>query len=963
MNTRRSSAAHRRLNSCFASHCLPTILSLRCAGRPVCLLSLLICLVPAILAQQTIHIATDRPTIQAGINAAANGDTVLVAPGTYYENIDFKGKAITVTSSAGPATTIIDGSGTAGMPVVLFQTQELRTSVLSGFTIQHGGTQTFTSQPSGGIFVHFAAPTIRGNIVSENRCSGIYAAGGALIQGNIVSATQYNNFNSQDSYCQQTGTGVVVEGAASVGGYHNEVIGNTIQNNTQALGAGGIEINAAEGTLIQGNIISNNSGMIVGGIGTVGTQAVSIIQNLIYQNSSTGSGYERAGGISISSPQNGASTPPKALIAQNTLSGNSLQNGIAGETATELSLSGATSGYTVVNNILAGSSSSVPAINCSVAYASLSPTPVVIDHNDIYNSAGSAYGGACSDQTGSLGNLSANPNFVSPGADFHLVISSPVIDTGNNSAPDLPSTDLDGNPRIQDATHKGYPVVDMGAYEYPGLLDGGSVTTTLTSSLNPSAYGQSVTFTATVTDASSTTGAPTGTVTFTDGTTILATQPLNSTNSTTASASFATGVLSGGSHSITATYNPATGSPSSASLVQIVTGITTTASLTSSLNPAPYGSSVAFTAIVTSASNSAGAPTGTIRFMDGSAVLATQQLVSSDSATSRATLSTAALSVGSHILSAVYVPSGAFVASTATLTETINGYSPTTTTLTGSPNPAILGNTATFFSSVTSTSPGAGPPTGAVTLTVGGSTVLGTQTLVASSSTTSQASFAVNTLPVGGQGILASYNATGNFMGSTAAITEWIVPPPDFTIALASPSITIQTQHHLTTTVTVTSLNGFADSLTLTCANLPTYLTCRPTPAIATLAVANGTATVSLYLDTNSVLGYARNTPTSSPGRSPSPITWALLLSPFGLFAGLAPWSRRRLQGHPCLRLLILVLAILPLSLTLSGCGPFVFRAYIPPSVGPGTYTIPITATDAATGLGHTAQLIVTVTP
>jgi hypothetical protein len=115
-----------------------------------------------------------------------------------------------------------------------------------------------------------------------------------------------------------------------------------------------------------------------------------------------------------------------------------------------------------------------------------------------------------------------------------------------------------------------------------------------------------------------------------------------------------------------------------------------------------------------------------------------------------------------------------------------------------------------------------------------------------------------------------------------------------------------------------TSLNGLADSLTLTCVNLPTYLTCRATPATATLAVANGTATVSLYLDSDSVLGYARNTPASYPGRSPSPIAWALLLSPFGLFAGLAPWSRRRLQGHPCLRLLILLLAILPFSRTLS---------------------------------------------
>src|SRR5436309_506423 len=79
----------------------------------------------AALAQKTINIPADYPTIQAGINASSNGDTVLVAPGTYNENIDFKGKAITVTSSGGATSTIVDGGFRS--PTVTFLNHELRT--------------------------------------------------------------------------------------------------------------------------------------------------------------------------------------------------------------------------------------------------------------------------------------------------------------------------------------------------------------------------------------------------------------------------------------------------------------------------------------------------------------------------------------------------------------------------------------------------------------------------------------------------------------------------------------------------------------------------------------------------------------------------------------------------------------------------------------------------------------------
>ena len=87
-------------------------------------------------AATTIHVPADQPTIQAAINAATNGDTVLVSAGTYPERINFLGKAITVRGISGRRVTWIDGGGSG--TVVTFNSGEKLSSVLRGFTIIHG---------------------------------------------------------------------------------------------------------------------------------------------------------------------------------------------------------------------------------------------------------------------------------------------------------------------------------------------------------------------------------------------------------------------------------------------------------------------------------------------------------------------------------------------------------------------------------------------------------------------------------------------------------------------------------------------------------------------------------------------------------------------------------------------------------------------------------------------------------
>jgi serine protease len=109
----------------------------------------------------TIHVPGDQPTIQQAINVANNRDLILVSPGTYFEHLDYHGKAVSIQSVAGPVATIIDGSNTG--TVVTLQTLETRQSVLMGFTIQHGNANF-----GAGIFLDAVSPTITRNIFVNN---------------------------------------------------------------------------------------------------------------------------------------------------------------------------------------------------------------------------------------------------------------------------------------------------------------------------------------------------------------------------------------------------------------------------------------------------------------------------------------------------------------------------------------------------------------------------------------------------------------------------------------------------------------------------------------------------------------------------------------------------------------------------------------------------------------------------
>ena len=131
----------------------------------------------------------DYTTIQEGINAATDGDTVLVYPGNYFENINYNGENITVTSkylttgnNSYIDSTIIDGNQNGS--VVTYESGEDTTAVLCGFTIQNGsGTYYSHNYHGGGILCKNANPTINNCIIENN--SAEQGGGISCVSSNI----------------------------------------------------------------------------------------------------------------------------------------------------------------------------------------------------------------------------------------------------------------------------------------------------------------------------------------------------------------------------------------------------------------------------------------------------------------------------------------------------------------------------------------------------------------------------------------------------------------------------------------------------------------------------------------------------------------------------------------------------------------------------------------------------------
>jgi parallel beta-helix repeat protein len=370
----------------------------------------------------------ERPfqRIQYGIDAASDGDTVLVADGIYMGsdnvNLDFEGRVITVKSENGPENCIIDCENVDDTRGFHFHSGETSDSIVDGFTIRNG-----KAVRGGGILCDDGSfPTIANNIITGNSADsggGIHCDGASspTIMSNTITGNSANSGGA--ILCSWNSSAMIMD--------------NTITANSANRG-GGI-VCSDSSPAIRNNIITNNSANIYGGgIVSLSNSSPTIANNIVSGNWAIGDGgaiYFYGSGSSI--------------ITNNTITGNSAVNGGG----------------------LFCSSGSSPAITDTILWnnspqeiyfnASLDPNTVTISYSDVQG----GLVGIVTNSNGTVnwlnGNMDMDPLFVNAAnGDYHLFDNSPCIGAGIMTV-GVPNTDIEGNPRPNPAGSN----PDMGAYE------------------------------------------------------------------------------------------------------------------------------------------------------------------------------------------------------------------------------------------------------------------------------------------------------------------------------------------------------------------------------------------------------------------------------------------------------------------------------------------------------------------
>jgi hypothetical protein len=329
-----------------------------------------------------LHVPGEYAAIQDAIDASVNGDTVQVAPGTYWGRVNFVGKRILLESASGPDSTIITAQSDS-TPMIRFYSGEDSTSILRGFTIR--GSSGI------GITVLYSGPIIESNIIEDNANYGSYSPNhdGAAIYANQANCIIRNNVIRQN-YSPGAGGGIAVENSTGI-----KIIGNRIISNDCDTYGGAIFLISCNDCLIERNLIAGNHA-ISGGGGIWFTMGAHnrIINNTIDSNYFDAGNYG-SGVMLLNSDYN--------FFQNNIITGNYPGSGIEKRWGVPFS-------DTLIYSDLFGNSST--------------------DFDSMLIGTG------C---------ISNDPMYVDqPDGDYNLLISSPCIDAGDPSSPlDLDGTIAD----------------------------------------------------------------------------------------------------------------------------------------------------------------------------------------------------------------------------------------------------------------------------------------------------------------------------------------------------------------------------------------------------------------------------------------------------------------------------------------------------------------------------------------
>jgi len=411
------------------------------------------------------------------------------------------------------------------------------------------------------------------------------------------------------------------------------------------------------------------------------------------------------------------------------------------------------------------------------------------------------------------------PLTISPGqlaiADFN---GDGKLDVASGAAQFLLLGNGDGTLRTPIYLGAGGPAITSGVFDNidgtPDLAIGGvtillnrMVVTQviLTSSLNPSSFGQTITFTATVSEKAP--GTPTGSVTFASGTTILGSSTLNN-----GSAALTFDALPAGITAVTATYSGDShfNSSASAALSQKIRATSTTITIVSSANPAPLNQAVTYTATVRG--RNGGPVSGNVIFKDNETVT-TVPLIGATG-----TLTLAYSTSGAHLVTAIYSGDNNDVSSVSSVLKEYVETLPvaTKTVVRSSGSPTHISQPVTFTASVTSIF--GKIPNGETVTFLDGSTPIGSESIIGGVAT-----FTTSSLSIGAHAITAKYVGDSSFATSSETVQQVVSLYSSITKLTTTPNPSVFGST-VTLTATVSSVDPKSSSGQVTFRNGATVL-------------------------------------------------------------------------------------------------------------------------------------------